>query len=52
MARSAARNGDLVSDTYEEVAGTEARTVEIAGARKLPVQVLHSGEWLKWKVAP
>ncbi len=40
------------SDTYEEVAGAEARTVEIAGARKLPVQVLQPGEWLKWKPAP
>lgn len=37
------------ADSYEEQANAEAAFIEIAKKRKLPVEIVKPGEWVKWK---
>ena len=39
------------SDSYEEQANAESTFIEVAKKRKLPVEILKPGEWLRWKVS-
>ena len=39
------------ADTYEEQANAEGTFLEIAKKRKLPVEIVKPGEWVKWKAS-